>query len=367
MRTKVKQILSLAVLAALTVAGMSLAAGGGGGSKNESQDAAGTPATLEVNGDQKGVRERGRFELRGDFADADVRAVLDDIRAAVAKQAPEIAGPVIDKAENDKKITSAQADELRKAAEDIAAGKLPEPRALPRDRDVREVINAAMAAVAAKAPGIAEPIIDKAVSDKKITEAQGNRIRDMVKRGGPGPFLGPRGGPCPGPGGRHFGGPPGIADEDVRTVLEDVHSAVAKQAPGIAGPVIDKAENDGKITAAQADDLRDAAGGLLAGKPRGGPPRLLNLRDADVREVLKDTFDAIAKKRAEIAKPIIDKAVSEKKITEAQAERLRAMMNRDKGGFHVRSAFPRHRPPHFEGPGGPSVDPAAPTIPGSPA
>ena len=134
-------------------------------------------------------------------------------------------------------------------------------------------------------------------------------------------------------------------------MFEDVHAAVAKQASDIAGPVIDKAEKDGKITAAQADDLRDVVGGKLAGKPGSGPPPKPDLRDADVREVLEDAFDAIAKKRSEIAKPIIDKAVADKKITEAQADRLRSMLNRHKGGAFTFTS-PRGIAPHFKGQGG---------------
>ena len=146
MRNKAKQIVLLAVLAALTVAGMSVAAGGGGGSKDDSSTESEPATTIVANGEGKGERKRGHLELRADFADEDVRAVLEDIRDAVGKQAPEIAGPVIDKAENDNKITSAQADALRKAADDIAAGKRPDIRSLPRDEDVHRVIKEAFAA-----------------------------------------------------------------------------------------------------------------------------------------------------------------------------------------------------------------------------
>ncbi len=387
MRRKAKQILGLAVLAALTVAGMSLAAGGsGGGGGERSSSAPATPAVPAANRPPRGPGERGFRAFRGDFADADVRAVLDDIRKAVAKQAPEIAGPVIDKAENDKKITSEQADKLRQAAADIAAGKRPDIRGFGRDEDVHEVIHEAFAAAADKAPGIAAPIIDKAVSDKLITQAQADRITQLVKRGGPGPGFGPGPGKRhfgPGPGRRHFGGPPPIADKDVRAVLEDIHTAVAKQASGIVGPVIDKAEQDGKITAAQADKLRDATKDLVGGKPHGGPPPMLELRDADVRDVLHDAFEALAAKRAGIAKPIIDQAVADKKITEAQANQLRSMLSRKHGPGGFRKG---HRPPHFERPGGPgafgpggpppggpppgagpSAQPEAPAVSGSPA
>ena len=162
MRSKAKQILGLAVLAALTVAGMSLAAGGSnGGSGDRSSSVLATPVAHASSPPPRGPRERGFRAFRADFADADVRAVLDDIRKAVAKQAPDIAGPVIDKAESDNKITAEQADKLRQAAADIAAGKRPDIRAFGRDADVHEVIHEALAAAADKAPGIAAPIIDR--------------------------------------------------------------------------------------------------------------------------------------------------------------------------------------------------------------
>jgi hypothetical protein len=346
MRNRLKQIGAAAVIAALTVAGLSVASGGGGGGASSS-DEAGARTSFAANGNGTRNGER-KLHLRGDFADADVRGVLDDIREAVAKQAPDIAGPVIEKAESDGKITSAQADQLRQAAQDLADGKRPDIRGLKGDADVREVIHDAFEAAHEKVPGIAEPIIDKAVEDKKITEAQADRIREMVKRGPPG-------------GGPHvhkFGGPQ-FADEDVRAVLEDVHAAVAKQAPGIVAPVIEKAEKDGKITAAQADKLREAADTLFAGKPRGGPPRKLDLRDEDVGEVLHDAFEAVAAKTPDIAKPIIDKAVDDKKITEAQADQLRNMQRRFKGGFgfgHGPGPGPGKPPrPDFERPAAPPV------------
>ena len=102
--------------------------------------------------------------------------------------------------------------------------------------------------------------------------------------------------------------------------------------------MIDKAEQDGKITAAQADRLRDAAGEPDRRQAAGHPPRMLDLRDEDVREVLHDAFEAIAAKTPGIAKPIIDKAVEDKKITEAQADQLRDMQRRFKRGKRFRTA-----------------------------
>jgi hypothetical protein len=138
-------------------------------------------------------------------------------------------------------------------------------------------------------------------------------------------------------------------------VFEDIHAAVAKQAPDIVEPVIDEAEQDGKITAAQADRLRDATDSLFPGKPRGVPPRKLDLRDEDVREVLHDAFEALAAKTPGIAGPIIDKAVEDKKITEAQADKLRSMQRRFKGGFHGPGHGPGKPPSDFERPAAPPV------------
>lgn len=361
MRSKLKLMITAAVVSALTVAGVSLATGGGGSSDSGDRTSASPGgASFAVDGERRGRGERG-LHFRGEFADADVRDVLKQIHEAVADQAPAIAGPVIQKAQDDGKITDAQADKLRQAAQDLADGKRPDIRGLGRDADVREVIHDAFEAAHDKAPGIAEPIVDKAVEDDKITEAQADRIREMVRHRPPAP-----GGP-----GRHgpgFGGPGphlGIGDEDVRAVLEDIRAAVAKEAPDVVRPVIDKAEDDGKITAAQADRLRDAVGNLVGGKPRGAPPRDLDLRDEDVREVIHDAFEALGAKTTEIAKPIIDKAVADDKITEAQADRIRDMQRHFKGlrGHGPGPGGPRfgHRPPDFE-------RPAAPVLPqGSPS
>ena len=346
MRRKAKLILTSAVIAALTVAGVSIATGGGGSSNTRDLPSTepATPATLTV--DRDGKRgERGR-RFHRDIGDADVRAVLKDIRDAVADQAPAIAGPMIDKAENDGKITAAQADKLRQAAQELADGKRPDIRGLGRDEDVQEVIQDAFAAARDKAPGIAEPIIAKAVADDKITEAQADRVRQLVRRG-------PRVGKPHGPGlGR--GPHPAFADEDVRAVLEGIREAVGKQATDIVTPVIDKAENDGKITAAQADRLRDALGDLAGGKPRGLPGNL-DLRDEDVRDVVKDAFDALAAKTPGIANPIIDEAVADGKITERQADQLKTMQRRFKMG--MRPHGPGHRPPDFDRPATPSPAP----------
>jgi hypothetical protein len=78
---------------------------------------------------------------------------------------------------------------------------------------------------------------------------------------------------------------------------------------------------------------------------------------------LHDAFEAVAAKTPGIAKPIIDKAVEDKKITEKQADELRNMQRGFKRGF----GFGHHGP--GPGPGKPAPPdferPAAPPVPES--
>jgi hypothetical protein len=212
MRNRARMLFPLTLIAVVAIAGISMAADSGSSSSGSAGARVDSAFAADRADRADGRREFHRF--RRDFGDADVRAVLEDIREAVAKQAPDVAGPIIDKAREDDKITEAQADKLRAAAEALAAGKRPEPGDLDlRDADVRDVVHDAFRALARRAPDIADPIIDKAVADDKITEAQADRIREMIERksqgagkfglggrgcGGPGAGFGPGGGPPPG-------------------------------------------------------------------------------------------------------------------------------------------------------------------------
>ena len=268
MRSKAKFIIPLALLSAIAVAGLSRAAGednkNGKGAKASASPAPPTASVADgaaTNGGAKVSRPPGgRFAL--DIGDADVRAVLEDVRTAVSKQVPDIVGPVIQKAQDDGKITAAQADKLRATAQSIADGKhagLPE---LFRDRDVHQVIRDSFAAVTKKVPDIAEPIIAKAAADGKITDKQADRIREAVKHLPPAPAST----------GRLRASPARHSTRTCVTCSTDIHAAVGKQAAGIANPIIDKAEQDGKITEAQADKLHVRRGrGRGRQAPEGTP------------------------------------------------------------------------------------------------
>ena len=119
--------------------------------------------------------------------------------------------------------------------------------------------------------------VGAAVSDNG--DGGGERVRAPFDRGPGGPdghgFR--RGGPG-GPGGPGFhgegpGGPgfrkdgPGF-DQNVAQVLRDINKALANDASKLAGPILDKAVKDKKITKAQADAIRQR----LSAKAAGGGP-----------------------------------------------------------------------------------------------
>jgi hypothetical protein len=327
LRQRAKLIIFAALSAALTVAGLSIAAGG-------SNNASGSGKS----GTQQGLRFHREFGPPPGV-DSNVADVLRQIHDAVEQKAPSIADPIIQKAQDAGKITSAQADQLRALIQARADERPPaqDPRALFGDSDVRAVLQDVFKATAQQAPAIAEPIIQKALDDKKITSAQADDIRSHLKHGPPfgmGPGVGPR----PGFGLKfHRAGPVG-------QVLDQIHQAVEKQAPAIADPVIKKAEDAGSITSAQADQLRAAAQAIADGKRPDANIRSL-LSDADVRKVVQDAFAAAAKQAPAIAEPIIRQAVADKKITSAQADQIR------NGLEHLGKL--RAGPPPFGGPGGP--------------
>ena len=96
------------------------------------------------------------------------------------------------------------------------------------------------------------------------------------RRGGPG---GPGGPSSPGfhgggPGFRKGGPGPGLGfDQNVGQVLLEINQALAKDASKLAGPILDKAVKDKKITKAQADAIRQRLSARAAGGgPGPGPP-----------------------------------------------------------------------------------------------
>jgi hypothetical protein len=258
-RQRLKLILFAALSAALTVAGLSLAAGGGSSGSKRSD----TTRTWDVKRDFGGPGLETRL-------DEDLADVMRQIHEAVGEQAPEIAEPTIAKAEDAGDITADQADKLRALVKAEADRSRPpeDLRVVFRDKDAARVLRDIFQAKAKQTPEIAEPIIDKAVDDEKITSAQADDLREKLKNG-PRFFPGPGFGPRHGPGGPHGFGHFGNVDRDVAAVVRDIHEAVEKKAPEIAEPIINKAV-DKQITNAQANDIRAKLKQVRS--HRAGPP-----------------------------------------------------------------------------------------------
>jgi hypothetical protein len=190
---------SLALVAAALSACIALAAGViGGAFANRGGSAAGASARTGPTG-PTGPHGWPGGGPRGPRLDPAVFAVAESVRKAIGAKAPDIAKPVIDKAVSDNDISQAQADRLsnvvadKRLSEADAKALFSDPKAAPVFFDVK-------AAIARQAPDIAKPIVDQAVSDKKITSAQGDqliaasawRVEGFGLGGGPGHFGGPR-------------------------------------------------------------------------------------------------------------------------------------------------------------------------------
>jgi hypothetical protein len=271
--------------------------------------------------------------MMGQAMPAGVRDVIGQIRTAVLAQAPGIVDPILDQAVTAGRLTAAQAATAKQALADLKAGNRPSPDVLGllRDDQARTVLGEALQAVAKQAPGIAAPILSDAVSKGTIDQATADRISQRIQaiadraakgRLPFGPPAGMRGAPF-GPGGSGHG-PFGHTAPSTKTagVLESIAKAVAQQAPTVARPIIEHAAAAGTITSAQADELKSAASDLAS----GGRAALLAhrdlLADRDVRDVIRDVVKALATQAPSIAKPIIDKAVSDGTLTQAQADEL---------------------------------------------
>jgi hypothetical protein len=193
---------TLALVAAALSATVALAAGViGGAFANRGSSASLAAARTGPTGATGPHRPFGH---RRPNIDPDVFAVADDVRKAIAAKAPDIAKPVIDKAVADNDISQAQGERLTKVVSDKRLSRA-DAEALFGDAKVAPVFFDVKAAIARQAPDIAKPIVDTAVADKKITQAQGDRLIAASAWRAEGFGLG-RGPGGPGPGGK-LGGP----------------------------------------------------------------------------------------------------------------------------------------------------------------
>jgi hypothetical protein len=189
---------SLALVAAALSACIALAAGVIGGAF-ANRGSSGTAASARTG--PTGTTGPHGWHARMPRLDRDVFAVVQDVRTAIAAKAPDIAKPVIDKAVSDGDISSEQGVRLSKVVSDKRLSRA-DAEALFGDAKVAPVFFEVKAAIARQAPDIAKPIVDEAVSDKKITQEQGDRLiaASAWRAEGFGLGAGPGGGGPRGPG-----------------------------------------------------------------------------------------------------------------------------------------------------------------------
>ncbi|UGS37454.1 hypothetical protein [Capillimicrobium parvum] len=210
----------------------------------------------------------GPGRMRGPRLDANARAVVDAIRTAVVARAVTVAGPIVDQAVKDGELTQAQADTARQALADAQAGKRPsaDAFALLRDAKVRAVAQKMLRAVAPDVPGIAGPIIDQAVKDGKLTQVQADAFKQRVQALSDRAAQADLGRIGPrGPGHRTGPGP--------------------GHRPGPAGPGFSRQD----------------------------------------MSVLRDVWQAVRRQAPAVAAPIVDLAVKDGKITQAQGDELKTV------------------------------------------
>jgi hypothetical protein len=147
-----------------------------------------------------------------------------------------------------------------------------------------------------------------------------------------------------------FGGT--LLPASVRSVAQQIFDAIRVQAPAIAKPLLDQGVAAGTITQAQEDrfltrlaqPLSDPRSGpppgSSTGAPSGPPPAKPDGNAATgpdgaaltpaQRQLFASVFGAIRKQSATIAKPLLDKAVADGTITQAQADQISARLTAER-------------------------------------
>lgn len=110
-----------------------------------------------------------------------VGAVLERVLESIAVRAPAIAAPILDRAVGEGRITRGERHELIVA---LSNRSEPGAAADPSPAG-RSVLREALAAVRREAPAIARPILDEAVGSERLTPAQERRILDRLRTSAP--------------------------------------------------------------------------------------------------------------------------------------------------------------------------------------
>ena len=106
-------------------------------------------------------------------------AVLERVLESIATHAPAIAGPILDRAVGEGRITRVERHDLLRQLSYRTAGNTDD--ATDTSPAGRLVLREALAAVRREAPAIARPILDEAVGSERLTAAQEQRILDRLR------------------------------------------------------------------------------------------------------------------------------------------------------------------------------------------
>jgi len=113
-----------------------------------------------------------------------VRAVLEQVLASIAQHTPSIAEPILDRALAEGKITRVERHALLRELGDPEAARPPEGAAAS-SVPARRVLREVLAAVRRAAPTIAEPILDAALDSERLTAAQRQRVLERLRTSPP--------------------------------------------------------------------------------------------------------------------------------------------------------------------------------------
>jgi hypothetical protein len=106
------------------------------------------------------------------------RAVLERVHEAIAANAPSIVKPILDRAVADGAITRAERHAMLL---ELSGAAIVEEPAVSFSLGARGALREALTAIRGAAPGIARPILDQAVDEERLTPAQERRILERLR------------------------------------------------------------------------------------------------------------------------------------------------------------------------------------------
>lgn len=124
---------------------------------------------------------RTRHPARPGSFSPNAAAVFERVLALITARVPEIAGPIVDRGVAQGEISRSERHAL--LAELAADGAVGRPAAGASSPAGAKVRGEALAAISREAPRIARPLLDEAVASERLTSAQERRIIERLQAG----------------------------------------------------------------------------------------------------------------------------------------------------------------------------------------